>query len=345
MKEKVMEEKTVYDRIVGTILGAIIGDSLGLGCHWYYDLEELQADCGEWISDYMDPSPDRKDRFGPIARFRYEAGLRAGNASQTGQVVILLLESLAGQGDYDAEDFTGRLDDLLRTLDGTPFSGRFTDWAMRDVWKNRQEGKDWGNAGSQADTAEAAIRSALLAARLFRDPEVLATKGHQNIGLTHGDPYVASQSLSFALTVAGFVGGTPLGKIEKHMRRLAENGVIRKRIPSFDILNQVGNGAVALKSGVDIEPASRVCSLTGLSCTLGYMLPSAYYLIHRFPDDFERAVLSAVNGGGNNMARAALTGALSGAMVGMKGIPQRFIAGLTDHSRLVEMAHSVARDA
>ena len=54
------------------------------------------------------------------------------------------------------------------------------------------------------------------------------------------------------------------------------------------------------------------------------------------------AVLSAVNGGGNNMARAALTGALSGALVGLKGIPDRFISGLTDHERLLRLAERVA---
>ena len=77
-----MEKKTEYDRIPGAIMGAIIGDALGLGCHWYYGLEKLRADCGEWIAGYIDPNPDRKDRFGPIARFRYEAGLRAGDACE-----------------------------------------------------------------------------------------------------------------------------------------------------------------------------------------------------------------------------------------------------------------------
>lgn len=96
-------------------------------------------------------------------------------------------------------------------------------------------------------------------------------------------------------------------------------------------------------SGVIIEPPSLICSLNGLNCALGFMLPSCYYLIHRFSDDFEKPVLSTVNGGGNNMARAALMGALSGAMVGLKGIPQRFISGLKDHERFLYLAERVAR--
>jgi ADP-ribosylglycohydrolase len=53
------------------------------------------------------------------------------------------------------------------------------------------------------------------------------------------------------------------------------------------------------------------------------------------------AVLSAINGGGNNMARAALTGTLSGAMNDLSGIPERFITGLTDHEHILELVESL----
>lgn len=53
-------------------------------------------------------------------------------------------------------------------------------------------------------------------------------------------------------------------------------------------------------------------------------------------------VLSAINGGGNNMARASLTGALAGAQVGIRGIPQRFTSGLANYESLLEMAERVA---
>jgi ADP-ribosylglycohydrolase len=126
---------------------------------------------------------------------------------------------------------------------------------------------------------------------------------------------------------------------------LAEQEGIRALVPSFDCLTQVANGEVAVNSGVHVEPASLVASIYGLACTLGFMLPAAYYLIHRYPEDFEMAVLSAVNGGGNNMARAALTGALSGAMVGLTGIPERFVSGLKDSEHLLQMAEKVANEA
>ena len=59
-----------------------------------------------------------------------------------------------------------------------------------------------------------------------------------------------------------------------------------------------------------------------------HQLPAAHYLAARFRNDFESAVLHAINGGGQNQARTILTGALVGAQVGHSGIPQRFLDGL-----------------
>ncbi|MFZ1956306.1 MAG: ADP-ribosylglycohydrolase family protein, partial [Desulfobacterales bacterium] len=66
--------------------------------------------------------------------------------------------------------------------------------------------------------------------------------------------------------------------------------------------------------------------------------PGGYYLSARFRTDFESAVLHAVNGGGQNQARAILTGALTGAQTGLSGIPRRFIVGLEKADDLGKLA-------
>jgi len=89
-----MKANRVKDRAIGAIMGTFIGDALGVGPHWYYDLNQLRKDYGEWIDDYTNPKADR-----------YHSGLTAGENSQTGQVVGFLLESLAESENYDASDF------------------------------------------------------------------------------------------------------------------------------------------------------------------------------------------------------------------------------------------------
>jgi ADP-ribosylglycohydrolase len=65
-------------------------------------------------------------------------------------------------------------------------------------------------------------------------------------------------------------------------------------------------------------------------------------LAARFPRDFESAVLHAVNGGGQNQARAILTGALAGAQTGLSGVPQRFLDGLEEGETLRQLAMDLA---
>src|ERR1700737_4374017 len=90
--------------------------------------------------------------------------------------------------------------------------------------------------------------------------------------------------------------------------------------------------------GIKIEPAWKVSLVYGMPCAIYHQLPAAYYLGARFANDFESAVLHAINGGGQNMSRACLTGALVGAQVGLSGIPQRFVDGLENHTELVSLA-------
>jgi len=45
-EEQNMVGKNIQDRAAGAIMGAFIGDALGLGPHWYYNLAELRCEYG-----------------------------------------------------------------------------------------------------------------------------------------------------------------------------------------------------------------------------------------------------------------------------------------------------------
>ena len=75
------------DRAAGCIVGAFIGDALGVGPHWYYDVDELRRDFGPWITGYTAPKPGR-----------YHDGLTPGELSQTGIIMKMLLRSVAERG-------------------------------------------------------------------------------------------------------------------------------------------------------------------------------------------------------------------------------------------------------
>lgn len=345
------------DRAAGAVMGLFIGDALGLGPHWYYDLEELRKEYGT-VAGYTDPKPGR-----------YHAGCHAGDLSQTGQVCELLLRSLAEQGRYDEPDFCCRLDTLMDTLDGTAEGGRYTDVAMREVWRARKrDDRPWGQAAGWSNTSEAAQRAVVLAARYAADLGEAARLSMSNIRLTHQDATTAGQSMSFAILVAALIQGHRLddelawGRLwpaakagELPIAHAVLAGEERQTpvdstatMPRPDTLFQAAWVAAAARSSRIAIPPELVGLVYGMGCNLDFLLPASFYLSTLFEREpcpaarFKQAVLAAVNSGGNNMARAAMTGALVGAQVGLSAIPHRFVEGLTGGRELAALATQLA---
>jgi ADP-ribosylglycohydrolase len=354
-----MPDTTVRDRAAGAIMGAFIGDAMGLGPHWYYDLAELRRDYGDWITGYTDPKPGR-----------YHAGLRAGQLSQAGFILRLLLASLVECNGYDEPDFCRRLDgELLPLLDGTPVSGPggYTSQSIRDLWRQRVEQKlPWGQTGGHADTTEAIERTLAIAVHYAFDPARLAASVTANTILTQTDATVVSMTVAFGAVLGMLVQGHPLdAHLSGRLMRLVQNGTLPFHAVTGDNLQPPRPGTpdppragkfaspdalltpshmamAAADPEIRIEPAWKVSIVYGMPCAIYHQLPAAYYLASRFRDDFESALLHAVNGGGQNQARAILTGTLAGAQTGLSGIPQRFLDGLEAGDALCRLAGELA---
>ncbi len=356
-----MNAEAIKDRAAGAVVGALIGDALGLGPHWYYDLERMRRDCGPWIDGYTEP---RKGR--------YHEGLKAGDLSQTGLITLELLRSVVEKGGYKEQNFTRRLDaNILAEMDGSAYGGPggYTNQSIRELYRVRvTENRPWGETGGYADTTEAAERAVVLAARYAAAPADGARAVDANVRLTQIDPFVAALSVSFCVVVGALARGVPFdGDLSATLYAMVEEGslpfthaVLAENTGKYDKTPEAPSATLPYPDGllfpshiwraakdpdVVIEPAWKVSLVYGMPCTILCMLPAAYYLAARFPDDFENAVLHAVNGGGQNMSRAMLTGALSGAQVGLSGIPARFVEGLSDSEEILELAARLAADA
>lgn len=354
-----MSDTTIRDRAAGAVMGAFIGDAMGLGPHWYYDLAELRRDYGDWIPGYTDPKPGR-----------YHDGCKAGQLSQAGFILKMLLRSLVERGGYDEADFCRRMDEeLLPLLDGTPISGPggYTSQSIRELWRQRVERKlPWGKTGGHADTTEAIERTLALAVRYALEPARLAATVAGNAALTQIDATVVSMTVAYGAVLGLLVQGHPLdGQLSARLMRLVKKGELPFHAVTSDDLQPPRPGdpdppragkfaspdalltpsymaSAAVDPEVRIEPAWKVSIVYGMPCAIYHQLPAAYYLAARFHDDFEAAILQAVNGGGQNQARAILAGALVGAQVGLARIPQHFLDGLEEGALLCRLAADLA---
>lgn len=347
------------DRAAGALMGAFIGDALGLGPHWYYDLAELRRDYGEWISGYTDPKPGR-----------YHEGLKAGQLSQAGFILKLTLRSLVECGRYDEKDFCRRLEeDLFPLLDGAPVSGPggYTSQSIREAWRRRVKlGLSWDRTGGEADTTEAIERTLAIAVRYAFQPRELASAVADNTVLTQANALVVSMTVAFGAVLGLLVRGHALdANLSSKLMDLVKSGELPFHAVTSNNLQPPAPGqpeppraglfaspdalltpsfmaAAAADPEIRIEPAWKVSLVYGMPCAIYHMLPAAYYLAARFHDDFESAVLHALNGGGQNQARSILTGALVGAQTGLSGIPRRFLDGLEEAEELRRLSESLA---
>ncbi|MBO9494079.1 ADP-ribosylglycohydrolase family protein [Thalassotalea sp. G20_0] len=333
------------NRAAGAIMGVLVGDALGLGTHWYYDMDALHREHGTWVDHYVDPKPDGDHRFANVSRFRYEQGLRAGDISQTGQVYTLLLESLQEKKQLVNDDFFQRLDTLYATLSGEPFSGRYTDSLHRILLKYRARGIGWDNMHSFVptnDTSDGALLLVPLAATIS-DPELFAREADQLLRVFYRDDFVRGNHIVYGLVIQALINGITVDELEDYLRPMARHPAIAPIVGGFDRFITPVNGSIARRPElVSIPEPKYVSHLFGMDCQVMHLLPAAYYLMYRFPNDFEMATLSASNGGGNNMARAALTGAIAGAINGISNIPQRLLKDLRNGDELEKLAREVA---
>lgn len=348
------------DRAMGAILGAFIGDALALGCHWYYDLEEQYKHYGTWITDYVPPK-----------KGRYHENEKKGNLSQSGFILKLMIQSILDNNGYKQKDFCKKLDEeLFSKIDGNPTNGPggYTSQSIREVYRQRvEQNLSWEEVGSRADTTEAIERTLALAVRYAYEPKQLSKSISQNTFLTQIDDIVGSMTVAYGAVLAQLIQGEKLDKdISMKLMKLVKNKKLPFHAVTSDNLQPPKPGAkdpsniglfaspdallspsymaqAAQDKDIKIEPAWKVSFVYGMPCAIYHILPASYYLAARFKDNFESAVLHAINGGGQNQARAILTGALVGAQVGINNIPKRFIDGLNEKNELLNLASKLAK--
>ncbi|MEG1500603.1 MAG: ADP-ribosylglycohydrolase family protein [Clostridiales bacterium] len=369
---------TTEDRIKGALMGTLIGDALGQGCLWYYDYNDLWKQYGTWVDNYVDPQKDGAEtQMAKIAEYKYAAGVRAGFSSQTGQLIQVLLETIVAdidkkgphaQGEFVGSHYTETInkffeEELLprasfevadkdepNTFFGNGiqcYSGRYTNREVRenfDIWYNngQKNGKWWEDPITSVTSTSDGAQMGVVLAALYRDPVELFNKAYEMLRMWYSDPAFISQALDYLLVLQAIINGVALKDMKNYLADIVyDMGEIGKRMSSFDDLSSGAKMITMVAKPQLFNFDDRFAPMIfGSNCHIFHLLPCAYYYSYKYNHEFERPVLIAVNSGGNNMARAALTGALSGAMNGIQAIPQRFIDGLATEERLLHENYS-----
>lgn len=306
------------ERIVGGIIGVVIGDALGLPVQFLSRTEVRQ-------------NPVTGMQGG--GAFEMPPGTWSDDSSLT----LCLVESLVTKG-YDLNDIAGRFVRWFRVGYLTPFGfsfdiGRATELAMTRLIK----GIDPLEAGpaDERDNGNGSLMRILPAAIYFAHlpDQELINKVSDISKITHGHPRCQLGCVLYALFVKALFAGESLHEAYEYMRVKAReiiepSGLGRelkyyKRLMDGNLPHLFEDDIQSSGYVVDTLEAAVWCFLTTRS--------------------FEEALLKAVNLGLDTDTVGAVTGGLAGLYYGLTGIPQEWQSLIIKKDEILDLSRQFAR--
>ncbi len=294
------------DRFRGTMLGLAVGEALGEP------------------ADFL-TAAQIEERFGVITEMVGGGchGVAPGETTDATQMMLCLAHSLADVGDYDPEDIIGRYDRWFAS------SPRDVSLTVRTVLLSYRSGTPWDLAsrrafeilGSPSAGNGSLMRCAPLGLRYCHDAQSRRALSQRESTLTHFDRLAGWACVAFNDLVAAALAGE-----------------LRERLPLIadTIDDEDKRVSGALREATEAEPEevqSSAYVLDTLRTALWAVLRSA---------SFEEAVVLAVNLGNDADTVGAVTGALAGAVHGVTGIPERWLAQLLVREEAAALADRLA---
>jgi len=236
--------------------------------------------------------------------------LDAGEWTDDTEQMIALAESLLNTIYFDPSDFAER----LKLIDCRRI-GPTTRIALR----NLSLGVPWNRAGVESETCGSAMRVIPIGLLYSFSLDLVEKYSALSSIVTHRGPAVGG-AVAVAVGTACVVRGEDvreevIGRVRKYDVRLAEK----------------------LELACDLEDTNRAIEVLGNTISVRDVVPLSFQ-IFLHSSTFEECALKAVNSGGDADTIASISCGLKGCEVGLEGIPKRWVEGLKNVERLIELA-------
>ncbi len=295
------------------VFASFIGDALSLGVHWIYDTEKIRRVAGR-VTSYLTPPAGS-----------YHAGKEAGAFTHYGDQALVLLESIAERGEFDAEDFSNRWRKLFEDYKG------YIDGATRQTLANLANGMTPLKAGSPSNDLAGASRVAPIVWLYRDDVDAMVYAARTQTRMTHNQPDVIDAAEFFARVAKEVLDGETPGYA---LRKIAET-----RFKDNPIHKWVEAGLASL----DL-PSETAIRKFGQSCHFPEAFPAVIHLIGKYQGNLREALIENVMAGGDSAARGMLVGMILGAHQGPEGVPGEWVDGLRAGDLIAGFLHASKRN-
>ncbi len=314
------------ERLAGSLIGQCLGDALGFVVEGH-----SREVCQEYVEEVL-----LTEKAGTIGRSSHKFG----QYTDDSQLARELMESYIACRGFDPGDYSRRIAALFSEHRVVGRGRASTEAAARLA-----RGVHWTRSGVPAPYAGngAAMRAAPIGWMFSRSDIDLVRAARDQARITHTDPRAVAGSVAIAGAVALAVRAVPWTlKADRFIERLAR--WVRPIEPSFaaeierldSLRHREPDDAVWSVSRAgqrpgDAETAGRWPAAEGTISP--FVVSSVLWSLYSFlrsPNDYMGAICIAISGGGDADTTAAMTGAISGAYLGLSAIPRPLAERLED---------------
>jgi len=285
------------DQFVGAMLGVMTGDALGRAGKDHTPEELLE-----------------RESFGH--------DMIGGFYTEDTEMTMIVAETLIESGEIEPHDLSQRLGSGVNPMRGH-------NPGELEVYYRLQQGMDWRDAnrvvfeeGSYG--VGGSCRAVPIGLYYQHDLNTLVEAAAMAARVTHAHPIGEAGAVTVALAVGLAVQQpTPRDMYDTIQDWLAATGYadfLPYLAPLHDLLESWPS-------------PPQVVEVLGHRLTVQECVPAALYSVLRHPDSFEKAVIFAVNLGGDADTIGAITGGIIGAYHGVKAIPKRWLNRLENEDR------------
>ncbi len=315
-----MEPLELRNRCMGAVMGFAIGDALGMPAQ-FLTTNQIRRYYGSPITCFLPAHAGHASDFLPKGSYTDDTQLMLATAES-------IIEFREVQPAQQAEAL------LSWYVNSIPH--RTPMRANIKACKHLSAGKSWTRSGVFSNCCGAAVRMPPVGMALYGKPDLLTQAALETAHITHTEPRALAGAAAVACLTARLVRATdrclPGDQVLEAADRVAP--IDKDMAAMIRWVTQIAH----------LEPAEALFEIgTGADALEG--IPAAIYCFLKYPRDYTRAVLAAVNGGDAADTIASLTGAFVGALNGIDGIPGHWQKNVENADILAAIGQNLAEVA
>lgn len=307
------------DRVAGCLLGAAIGDALGMPNE---DLSKKRS-----LELYGSPIKD----FIPPHRDSVNGHLNRGSYTDDTQLTLTIAESIIECKGLNPERLAGSFCVWYKSKDE-----RNRGHACSQACERLLAGVPWYEAGANKAGVGGAMRVAPVGILYAGQPRKVIEMATISCQITHQNLVAIDGAIIMAYAVSLLASADLTNKSLMNILN-----ILAKSVKSSEFKAKLQDVDFALRNRLEIDKA---IGLLGNSEAAAEAVPLALFIFLSSPGDYASAVLAAANAtgdvGGDTDTIACMVGALSGAYNGISSIPVGWLTDVEDSKKIQEIAQT-----